>query len=139
MLQQSLALWRSPMVDWRERLDGLLLLGIFMNQPLLLLSWTLVLGLYYLQGDDLLAQWLSSPVLLLHACVGSFSVFMHTVYAVLLDGHRERLRLLPLQGANFLAGLPAMSGALPAAVLDQFSQRELVWDKTRRYAKGLPP
>lgn len=139
MLRQSLALWRSPMASWRERLDGLLLLGIFMNQPLLLLSWGLVLGLYYLQGFDLLGQWLPAPLLMLYASVGSFSVFMHTVYAVLLDGHRERLRLLPLQSASFLASLPAMSRALPAAVLDQLRPRELVWAKTRRYAREVNP
>ena len=139
MLRQSLALLRSPMVGWRERLDGLLLLGIFMNQPLLLLSWGLMLALYYLQGFDLLTQWLSPHLLALYAAVGSFSVFMHTVYAVLLDGHRERLRLLPLQSASFFASLPAMSRALPAAVLDQWGQRELVWAKTRRYAREVAP
>jgi cellulose synthase/poly-beta-1,6-N-acetylglucosamine synthase-like glycosyltransferase len=139
MLRQSLALWHSPMVGWRERLDGLLLLGIFMNQPLLLLSWGLMLGLYYLQGFDLLGQWLSPHLLVLYAGIGSFSVFMHTVYAVLLDGHRERLRLLPLQSASFFASLPAMSRALPAALLDQWGQRELVWAKTRRYAREVTP
>lgn len=139
MLRQGWALLNSPAVSWRERLDGLMLLGIFLNQPLLMLSWVLVLVLYYLQGFEWLGHWLPTPVLMLHALIGSFTVFMHTVFAVLLDGHRERLRLLPLQGASFLASLPAMSGALPGAVLDLLTRRELVWAKTRRYAHEVTP
>jgi len=139
MLRQTLALLRSPHVTWKERLDGLMLLGIFLNQPLMLAGWLLVLALYYLRGFEALGQWMPQSALLLHASLGSFAVFMHTTFAVLLDGHRERLRLLPLQGAGFLASLPAMSSALLGAVADQFSGRELVWAKTRRYAERVNP
>ena len=116
-----------------------MLLGIFLNQPLLLLGWMLVLALYYLQGTQWLQQWLPAPVLMLNALLGSFCVFMHTTFAVLLDGHRERLRLLPLQGAGFLASLPVMSRALPGAMMDLLMRRELVWAKTRRYAQEVSP
>lgn len=139
MLRQSWALLTSSAVSWRERLDGLMLLGIFLNQPLLLLSWMLVLALYYLQGFAWLVHWLPAPVLMLHVLVGSFAVFMHTAFAVLLDGHRERLRLLPLQAAAFLASLPTMSRALPDAVMDLLTRRDLVWAKTRRYATEVMP
>jgi len=66
-------------------------------------------------------------------------VFMHTTFAVLLDGHRERLRLLPLQGAGFLASLPVMTQALLGALGDQITRREVVWAKTRRYATRVMP
>ena len=139
MLRQSLALLRSPSVTWQERLDGLLLLGIFLNQPLMLLGWCLVLSLYYLHGFEAVGQWVPASALVLHACLGTFAVFMHTTFAVLLDGHRERLRLLPLQGAGFLASLPVMTRALLGAVSDQFTRRELVWAKTRRYSPKVTP
>ena len=139
MLRQSWALMTSPNVHWQQRLDGVLLLGIFLNQPLLLLSWGLVIALYYLQGLEWLGHWLPVPVLMLHALIGSFAVFMHTVFAVLLDGHRERLRLLPLQGISFLASMPVMASALPGAVMDLLTRRELVWAKTRRYAQEVTP
>ena len=64
---------------------------------------------------------------------------MHTAFAVLLDGHRERLRLLPLQTAAFLASLPTMSRALPDAEMDLLTRRDLVWAKTRRYATKVNP
>lgn len=139
MLRHSLALMRSPTVTWQERLDGLLLLGIFLNAPLMLLGWGLVLGLYYLHGFDAVGQWISAFALVLQACLGTFAVFMHTTFAVLLDGHRERLRLLPLQGASFLASLPVMTRALLGALLDQITRREIVWAKTRRYATKVNP
>ena len=139
MLRQSLALLRSPSVTWQERLDGLLLLGIFLNQPLMLLGWGLVLSLYYLHGFEAVGQWIPASALVLHASLGTFAVFMHTTFAVLLDGHRERLRLLPLQGAGFLASLPVMTRALLGALLDQITRREVVWAKTRRYATKVTP
>lgn len=139
MLQQGLALLLSRHVGWRERIDGLMLLGIFLNQPLMLLGWLLVLALYYLRGLDHLAQWMPLPVLAAHSLLGGMAVFMHTAFAVLLDGHRERLRLLPLQGFGFLVSLPVMSRALLSAVRDQVVHRELVWDKTRRYTQQVTP
>ena len=139
MLRQSLALLRSPAVTWQERLDGLMLLGIFLNQPLTLLGWGLVLALYYLRGFDTLSAWVPTSALMLHVSLGTFAVFMHTTFAVLLDGHRERLRLLPLQGAGFLASLPVMTQALLGALGDQITRREVVWAKTRRYATRVMP
>ena len=137
MLRQAWALLRSPVVNWRERLDGLMLLGIFLNQPLLMLGWLLALILYYGQGPGSAGDWRSVQLLAACASIGSFGVFVHTVFAVLLDGHRERLRLLPVQGASFLASLPGMAGALPGAALDLMTRRELVWAKTRRYAQEV--
>ncbi len=139
MLRQSVALARSRAVSWTEKLDGLMLLGIFLNQPLMLLGWLLVVSLYYLRGFEAVGQWIPASALALHSLVGCFAVFMHTTFAVLLDGHRERLRLLPLQGAGFLASLPVMTRALLGAVGDQLTGREIVWAKTRRYAEKVTP
>ena len=135
MLRQTLALLRSPMVTWQERIDGLMLLCIFLNQPFMLLGWVLMLTLYYLNGFETLGHWIPSWALMLYASTGALAVFVHTTFAVLLDGHRERLRLLPLQGVGFLVSLPVMPKALLGALLDQYTRRELVWEKTRRYAR----
>lgn len=137
MLRQAMALLCSPHVSRTQRIDGLLLLGIFLNQPLMLLGWGLTAWIYYLQGPADAAQWL--PLLLMHGFVGSFAVFMHTAFAVLLDGHRERLRLMPLQLPAFMAGLPVTTRALADAVTDVALQREPVWAKTRRYAGKVTP
>jgi cellulose synthase/poly-beta-1,6-N-acetylglucosamine synthase-like glycosyltransferase len=133
--RQVRQLIRSPWLSWRERIDGLMLLHIFLLQPLLLLGWVMALGLYYLNGSEVLTVFIPGVLLVVYAAVGGFSAFMHMVYAVLVDGHRQRIRLLPLQMFNFVASLPTITAALGDVVLDRVLHKELVWHKTVRYRK----
>lgn len=139
LLRQAWTLLRSPWVSARERLDGLLLLHIFLMQPLLLLGWLLALSLYYLQANETLGSFIPSAVLVGYAAMGGFSAFLQMACAVLVDGHRQRLRLLPLQGLSFVVSLPVMSQALGSGLLDSLGKRELVWHKTARYARQVAP
>jgi cellulose synthase/poly-beta-1,6-N-acetylglucosamine synthase-like glycosyltransferase len=133
--RQVRQLIRSPWLSWRERIDGLMLLHIFLLQPLLLLGWVMALGLYYLNGSEVLTVFIPGLLLVVYAAVGGFSAFMQMVYAVLVDGHRQRIRLLPLQMFNFVASLPTITAALGDVVLDRVLHKELVWHKTVRYRK----
>jgi hypothetical protein len=38
---------------------------------------------------------------------------------------------------NFVASLPTVSLAFGSSVMDRFSRRELVWNKTPRYSKQV--
>ena len=133
LMQQIGFLLRSPFVTVRERLDGLLLLHIFLMQPLLLTGWLLVMALYYLDASETLTLFVPAPLLAGYAVMGGFAAFMHMAYAVLVDGHRERIRLLPLQLLNFIGSLPVISLALVSCVQDRITGQELVWHKTTRY------
>src|SRR5579872_1512133 len=48
MVQYSASLSHRKDVSWWERLDGLLLLGVYMMAPVLLLGWVLAMVLFYL-------------------------------------------------------------------------------------------
>lgn len=133
--RQVRQLIRSPWLSWRERIDGLMLLHIFLLQPLLLLGWVMAVGLYYLNGSEVLTVFVPSLLLVVYAALGGFSAFMQMVYAVLVDGHRQRIRLLPFQMFNFVASLPTITAALGDVVLDRVLRKELVWHKTVRYRK----
>lgn len=133
--RQVRQLIRSPWLSWRERIDGLMLLHIFLLQPLLLLGWTMAVGLYYLNGAEVLTVFIPGFLLVVYAALGGFSAFMQMVYAVLVDGHRQRIRLLPLQMFNFVASLPTITAALGDVVLDRMLRKDLVWHKTARYRK----
>ena len=133
--RQVRQLIRSPWLSWRERIDGLMLLHIFLLQPLLLLGWVMAVGLYYLNGSEVLTVFVPSLLLVAYAALGGFSAFMQMVYAVLVDGHRQRIRLLPFQMFNFVASLPTITAALGDVVLDRLLRKELVWHKTVRYRK----
>ena len=133
LLRQVGALMRSPFVTGRERIDGLLLLNIFLMQPLLLLGWLLAIGLYYLDAAQTLTLFIPAPVLMAYAALGGFSAFLQMACAVVVDGHRKRIRLLPIQLMNFVGSLPTISLALVSCLRDRITGQELVWHKTVRY------
>lgn len=132
--------WRfaaSPHLTWPQRLDGLLLLFVFVIPLVMLVGWCLALGLYFLNGGTLLTQLIPVFALMIYGTLGNFAAFFEIVIAVLIDGNRRRLRLLPFNMLGFLVSLFAISGAVWSMVLDAVLRRDMVWDKTLRYrSKG---
>jgi len=121
----------------RERLDGTMLLMVFMMPPLLLLGWVAALALYYLNAGAMVALFLPVMALVAYGALGNFAAFLEIVIAVLLDGHRRRIRLLPINLLCFVVSLFAISAALMESVLDHLHGREMVWHKTTRYRKTM--
>ena len=138
--------WRvllSRRLSWVQRLDGLALLGVFFMSPLLLLGWLLsailaLAGVNFTQGLQAWEFWF----LLLVTClttVGNFAAFVQVATAAHLDGHRERIRLIPLMFSGFLVSMMAISKAsLDGLLFDRLFRRELKWDKTARYRDNQP-
>lgn len=137
LLRQAWGLATSGAVSLRERLDGLLLLNIFLMQPLLLLGWVIAVGLYYMNAAEALTLLVPATLLVVYSAVGGFSAFLQMGYAQLIDGHRHRIRLLPLQLFGFLVCMPVISSALWSSVSELFTKKELVWNKTTRYSKQV--
>lgn len=135
--------WRqlltSPFVTLRERIDGFLLLQVFLMPPLLLLGWSLALVLYYLNAGSLVAVFIPLMALVAYGALGNFAAFLEIVIAVLIDGHRRRIRLLPINLLCFFASLFAISQALLESISDRLLGRELVWHKTLRYRPAVQP
>jgi hypothetical protein len=70
---------------------------------------------------------------MIYGTLGNFAAFFEIVVAVLIDGNRRRLRLLPFNMLGFLVSLFAISGAVWSLMLDRVLKRDMVWDKTIRY------
>ena len=119
-----------------QRIDGLLLLFVFVIPLVMLLGWGLALGLYFLNAGSLLSQVIPIFALMVYGTLGNFAAFFEIVVAVLIDGNRRRLRLLPFNLLGFFVSLFAISGAVWSLVLDSVLKREMVWDKTIRYREG---
>lgn len=135
-------LWRcfgnllvNPSLTLRERVDGLMLLAVFAIPPLLLVGWVLAMLLYYLNGGTLVALFIPVLALVAYGALGNFAAFLEIVVAVLLDGHRRRIRLLPINLLCFFVSLFSISHAFAEAVADRVLGRELVWHKTARYRR----
>ena len=123
----------SPYLTLRQRVDGLLLLFVFVIPMVMLVGWFLALALYFLNAGSLLSQIIPVFALMVYGTLGNFAAFFEIVVAVLIDGHRRRLRLLPFNMLGFLVSLFAISGAIGSLMLDRLFKREMVWDKTIRY------
>lgn len=70
---------------------------------------------------------------MIYGTLGNFAAFFEIVVAVLIDGNRRRLRLLPFNMLGFMVSLFAISGAVWSLMIDRVFKREMVWDKTIRY------
>ena len=126
----------SKNTSLRERIDGAMLLLVFVMPPLLLLGWVVALTLYYLNAGTMVALFIPPMALVAYGALGNFAAFHEIVIAVLLDGHRGRIRLLPLNLLCFVASLFAISSALAESAMDRLRGREMVWHKTARYRKA---
>ena len=126
---------RSPYLTLSQRIDGLLLLFVFVIPLVMLIGWLLALGLYFLNAGSLLSQLIPIFALMVYGTLGNFAAFFEIVVAVLVDGNRRRLRLLPFNLLGFFVSLFAISGAIWSLTLDGVLKREMVWDKTIRYRK----
>ena len=118
-----------------QRVDGLLLLFVFVIPLVMLTGWLLALGLYFLNAGSLLSQLIPIFALMVYGTLGNFAAFFEIVVAVLIDGNRRRLRLLPFNLLGFFVSLFAISGAIWSLLMDGLLKREMVWDKTIRYRK----
>ena len=116
-----------------QRIDGLLLLFVFVLPLLMLIGWALAVGLNVLNAGSLLTQLIPVFALMIYGTLGNFAAFFEITVAVLLDGNRRRLRLLPFNLLGFFVSLFAISGAIWSLILDSVFKRGLVWDKTVRY------
>jgi cellulose synthase/poly-beta-1,6-N-acetylglucosamine synthase-like glycosyltransferase len=123
-----------------QRIDGLLLLFVFVIPLIMLTGWALALGLYFLNAGSLLSQLIPVFALMVYGTLGNFAAFFEIVVAVFIDGNRKRLRLLPFNMLGFLISLFAIAGAVWSLMIDRIFKREMVWDKTIRYraAPSLP-
>jgi cellulose synthase/poly-beta-1,6-N-acetylglucosamine synthase-like glycosyltransferase len=97
----------GPRTCFREKLDGWMLLNVYLMSPVLLLGWLLAMALWYL-GE-------TRPGLIVillvtsYSALGNFAIFFEVSAASYLDGSRARVRLLPLIMLGFLVGLFAIS------------------------------
>lgn len=120
-------------ISRRERIDGALLLLIFVMPPIQLLGWVVAVILFYTAAQTIVSGWVLLTALLCYGGLGSNAAFFEIAAATYLDGHRNRIRLLPLNLFGFLVSMVAISRAAGTQMLDGWRKRELVWDKTERF------
>jgi len=131
----SLALLQNHRIRWIEKLDGFLLLGIYLISPILVVGWMLGIVLWYTGEPH--AGLLSVLFVTSYVTLGNFAAFYEITAAAQLDGARERIRLLPFIFFGFLISLFSISRVAFAHVGLNGNGKKgrnntVVWDKTER-------
>ncbi|HXB20230.1 MAG TPA: glycosyltransferase family 2 protein [Candidatus Solibacter sp.] len=130
MVQYAAALSHRKDVSWWERLDGLLLLGVYAMAPVLLLGWILALLLFYTGAP--IGGGVAVLGLAAFTTLGNFAAFFEIAAATRLDGSRIRIRLLPFTFLGFAVSLISVSRAAWQQTVALLLGQEMVWHKTER-------
>lgn len=125
-------LFGKNLATFRERVDGFLLLGVYVMAPLTLIGWLLALAVFY-EG----VAPLHGPIALLaftaYAAMGNAAAFFEIAAAVRLDSTRQRIRLLPFLILGFVVSIFAVSQAVISQLLAPLTGAQFHWDKTERF------
>jgi cellulose synthase/poly-beta-1,6-N-acetylglucosamine synthase-like glycosyltransferase len=135
MARYTWSLLRDKHTSVVEKLDGLLLLAVYLMSPLMLFGWTLGIILWYLGEPG------AGLVVLLavtsYSTLGNFAVFFQIAAATHIDGTHGRIRLLPFVFIGFLVSLFSIARAEFAHVRLNNNGKNgkdprVTWDKTER-------
>jgi cellulose synthase/poly-beta-1,6-N-acetylglucosamine synthase-like glycosyltransferase len=129
----SIPLLRSRRTSLFEKIDGLMLLGVYVMSPLLLFGWLLAISLFFL-GEQLMYGVIAILAVTAYGTIGNFAAFFEIASALRLDGRRRAIRLLSINIFNFLVSLITVSVATLTQLLP-FRRKALVWKKTSRYRR----
>lgn len=125
-------LFGKHLATLRERIDGTLLLGVYIMAPVTMLGWILALILFY-RGIAPLNGIVALLSIAAYAAVGNFAAFFEIAAAVRLDGNRNRLAILPFLALGFIVSIFSVSRAAISQVYGYFTKAEFHWDKTERF------
>ena len=137
MVRHGWKLLSSGRLSIQERLDGLLLLGVYIMSPLLMLGWLLSILLYFTVAVNFSSAALLLLAFMSQSALGNFAAFFEIGAAAHLDGSRRRVRLVAFNWLGFLVSAVAITrGVLEQVILDKLPGRGFQWDKTVRYRKA---
>src|SRR5580692_7466226 len=122
-------LFGKHLATWRERLDGSLLLNVYVMAPVTVVGWLLALAVFY-QRTNPLHGVIAVLTITAYAAVGNFAAFFEIAAAARLDSTRQRIRLLPLLVLGFVVSIVAVSQALISQVIAPITGAQFHWDKT---------
>lgn len=126
----------SPHMNLREKVDGFLLLMVYAVPFFLLLGQIDSLALFFLGEMDLFAGWWVLLFIGIYTSFGNFAPFYQIGVALVLDGIKGEILLLPLLLFNFYFYMWNISRGFVDAVADIITRRKVKWAKTARFANN---
>ena len=129
------ALLRSRFLTRTEKLDGLLLLIIYLLPVFLFTGIIDSVILFFLGEMQILDSVLVFLFVATYSAFGNFAPFYQIATASLLDGVTHRIRLLPFLMFYFLLNIWTITSGFVQALGDRFLRRRAEWEKTSRFRR----
>lgn len=123
----------SSHMNFVQKIDGIMLLMVYMMPFLLLLGKADSLILFFMHEMDFVSGWWVILFLGVYSSFGNFAPFFQIGTALLLDGLFGEILLLPMLIFNFYFYMWYISLGFLDAVVDMFSKRNITWAKTKRF------
>lgn len=111
-----------------ERLDGLLLLNVYLLSLIVVIGWGLGIALWYLGVNK--PGLIVILIVTSYSTLGNFAVFFQVSAAGHLDGSGNRVRLLPFLFTGFLVSLWSVARATLTEFCSIRRRRDVLWHKT---------
>ncbi|MDW8158852.1 MAG: glycosyltransferase family 2 protein [Bacteroidia bacterium] len=135
LFKYFIPLWRSRHLCWAQKLDGSLLLFVYAVPTVLFLGILTSFSLFFLGEMQIIANLGFILFMFTFNTFGNFAPFFEIGTACLLDGTKERIRLLPLFYFVFLYNMWYVFLGSYEALIDSLSGRQALWQKTERFRK----
>lgn len=126
----------TPNMNWREKVDGILLLLVYAVPFFLALGQLDSFILFFLGEMDIFAGWWVLLFIGVYCSFGNFAPFYEIGTGLMLDGVKGETMLLPLIMFNFYFYMWNISLGFLDAIADIITRRKVSWAKTKRFAKA---
>jgi cellulose synthase/poly-beta-1,6-N-acetylglucosamine synthase-like glycosyltransferase len=138
MFRYFFAMLKAPLLSFREKLDGILLLMVYLVPCILFLGLLDSLALFFLGEMEILSGVFFLIFLGAYNTFGNFAPFYQIGTACLLDGATHRILLLPYIIFNFFFNMWYIFRGFLDAIVDAITRRKTHWHKTKRFRTGTP-
>ena len=135
LVTYELRLLGADKVTFAEKIDGLLLLGVFAMAPVTLLGWMLAMAAFY-RGEAPLHGVITIFAISAYTAIGNFAAFFQVAAAARLDSTRQRIRLLPFMVLGFVVSIFSVTRATISQLVAPLTGAQFHWDKTERFRKA---
>jgi cellulose synthase/poly-beta-1,6-N-acetylglucosamine synthase-like glycosyltransferase len=135
MFRYLLPVLISKRMNWKEKLDGILLLLVYAVPFLLALGQLDAIALFFMHEMNILSGWWVLLFIGAYCSFGNFAPFYEIGSALTMDGIKSEIYLLPLIMYNFYFYMWTISLGFLDSIADLLTGRQVVWAKTVRFVK----
>lgn len=135
MFRYLLPVLVSKQMNWKEKLDGILLLLVYAVPFLLALGQLDAIALFFMHEMNILSGWWVLLFIGAYCSFGNFAPFYEIGSALTMDGIKNEIYLLPLIMYNFYFYMWTISLGFLDSIVDLLTGRQVVWAKTIRFVK----